>query len=72
MSSYQNYLAAVENARKAMLAALVANDSNGVYSDSDCKAEGYEPFTVLDALEQFKLMVENDSALMEGSDVASS
>ena len=47
-----------EQLRLALIAWLETNDRNGCYSDDDCKAEGFTPMTIGEAMESITLQLE--------------
>ena len=52
MTQRAQHLIALATATRAQLIALLqANDPNGIYTDADCKAEGYPPLTREECLE---------------------
>lgn len=50
--------------RERLIAWLVANDRDGVYSDADCEAEGYDPMTVESARKQIGRELGRDDELV--------
>ena len=48
----------IEQKRQDCIKWLVKNDSNGVWTDSDSKSEGYEPITLEQCKTAIKRMVE--------------